>query len=174
MSSIFTDFNKILDNHIDVSEKVLIKKKTKKIIASITPDKDGIEIKQDLNESKIKQDENICHSYKTLEYRTHNHNKYKKNRTKKLDCEIIHNFLELENKIFENNNEIESRPKQWNKVDKHIQIKLINNFINNIVENNKIAYEIVKKKVDLALFTGKKIIYDNENCNVVGFKNVEF
>ena len=146
------------------------KKSKKKIIASIT-DKDDIEIKQDSND--IKQDENICHSYKTLEYRTHNHNKYKKNRTKKLDCEIIENFEELENKVFENTNE-ESRPKQWNKVDKHIQIKLINNFIYTIVENNKIAYEIVKKKVDLALFTGKKIIYDNENFNVVGFKNVEF
>ena len=137
----------------------------------VTPSNEASnEVNNEVND--IVKTENICHSYKTLEYRTYSHNKYKKNRTKKLECEIIDNFEDLEKKISTENDA--STPKTWNKVDKHVQNKLIKEFMNTIVEKGNLTYENVKKKVDIALFTGKKVLYDNENYNIIGFKDVEF
>ena len=178
----FLDFNTLLDTHINASEKIVIKKKTKKMKHSnaendivngdiVTPSNEASnEVNNIVN--NIVKTENICHSYKTLEYRTYSHNKYKKNRTKKLECEIIDNFEDLEKKISTENDA--STPKTWNKVDKHVQNKLIKEFMNTIVEKGNLTYENVKKKVDIALFTGKKVLYDNENYNIIGFKDVEF
>ena len=46
--------------------------------------------------------------------------------------------------------------------------------MNTIVEKGNLTYENVKKKVDIALFTGKKVLYDSENYTIIGFKDVEF
>ena len=137
----FVDFNSLLNNHINTSDKIILKKK------------------------EIKNENNVCHAYKKLE-----HYKYKKNRLKEMDCDIISNFQELEEKSISSS----ILPKHWNKLDSFLQNKLINNYINSIVENNKIEYDIVKKKVDLALLSGKKIVYDSENSLIHGIKNLEF
>jgi hypothetical protein len=136
------DFSCLLDNKINSSNKKEIIKKKKIII----------------NTEEIHQ-EPECYQLKKIQFDNMLHNRHKKNRSKPLDCDLITNMEE-----FMNNQPIENV--SYNKLDKYMKKRLIEEYIKDFEKENNISHEEAKKIVNIALFNKKKIIYDIETKKI--------
>ncbi len=138
------DFSCLLDNKINSSNKKEIIKKKKIII--------NTEENQIYNETE-------CYQLKKIQFDNMLHNRHKKNRSKPLDCDLITNMEE-----FMSNQPVENV--SYNKLDKYMKKRLIEEYIKDYEKENNISYEEAKKIVNIALFNKKKIIYDIETKKI--------
>jgi hypothetical protein len=138
------DFSCLLDNKINSSNKKEIIKKKKIIINT--------------EENQIYK-ETECYQLKKIQFDNMLHNRHKKNRSKPLDCDLITNMEE-----FMSNQPVENV--SYNKLDKYMKKRLIEEYIKDYEKENNISYEEAKKIVNIALFNKKKIIYDIETKKI--------
>ena len=133
------DLSLLLDNKINCSfKKEIIKKKI------------------DLLENK----EDECYQYKKIQYETIAHNKHKKDRSKPLNCDLITNMEEFMSS--QNNENV-----PYNKLDKYMKNRLIEEYIKEYAKENTINYQESSKIINMALINKKKIIYDIETKKII-------
>jgi len=139
------DFASLLDNKINSSNKKEIVKKKK-----VIPEKD------DLTALFVEPE---CYQLKKIEFDNMIHNRNKKNRTKPVECDIITNMEE-----FMSTQSTENLP--YNKLDKYMKKRLIDEYIKDYEKENNLTHEEAKKIINIALFNKKKIIYDIETKKI--------